>query len=79
MKVATTVLALTLTTTAAFQQAATLRRHVSSALAISKEEDLELTRKVIFEFGKAQGGEAPAAEPEPEAKKEKEPVAAKED
>ena len=80
MKVAT-VFALTLTTAAAFQQVKPAFRPATSALFITKEEDLELTRKVIQDFQKGVSTTtAPEpAEPEPEAKKEPEPVASKEE
>lgn len=72
------VFALTLATASAFQQVQPAFRSTTTSLRITKEEDLELTRKVIQDFEKAQSGEAPAPEPEA-AKKEKEPVAAKEE
>ena len=71
------VFALALTSAAAFQQVQPAFRPATS-LFITKEEDLELTRKVINDFAKGKMGGAP--EPEPEVKEEvKEPVAAKED
>lgn len=76
MKVAS-VFALTLATASAFQQVQPVRRAASSALYITPEEDLELTRKVIQDFAKKQSGEAPP-EPEPKAEK-KEKVAAQEE
>lgn len=75
MKVAT-VFALTLTTAAAFQQVKPAFRPATS-LSITKEEDLELTRKVINDFAKIKSGGAP--EPEPKKEEKKEVVAADEE
>lgn len=71
------VFALTLTTAAAFQPAVRPATVSSSALFVSKEEDLELTRKVIQEFamGDSSSEEEPAAGP----KKEKEVAASKDE
>ena len=71
------VFALTLATATAFQQVQPALRPATSALFITKEEDLEMTRKVIQDFEKSQSGEAPApAEPKEE---KKEVVAAEEE
>ena len=67
------VFALTLATATAFQQVQPAFRPATS-LFITKEEDLEMTRKVIQDFEKSQSGE----EPEPKEEK-KEVVAAEED
>ena len=71
MKVAS-VFALFLTTATAFQQVKPAFRSASTtALSITKEEDLELTRKVIQDFEAGMTGTAiKEEEPEPE-KKEK--------
>ena len=71
MKVAT-VLALTLASASAFAPASPAFAR-SSALRLTPEEDLELTRKVIQDFAK--GGSSPK-EPEPEPEPKKEEVAA---
>lgn len=77
MKLAT-VFALFLTSAAAFQQVNPAFRPATS-LSITKEEDLELTRKVINDFAKGQTGAAPEPEPEPAKEEKKEAVASKED
>ena len=77
MKVAT-AFALFLTSAAAFQQVKPAFRS-ATALSITKEEDLELTRKVINDFAKGQSGVAPEPEAEPAKEEKKEAVASKED
>eukprot|EP00522_Entomoneis_paludosa_P016255 CAMPEP_0172442244 /NCGR_PEP_ID=MMETSP1065-20121228/2712_1 /TAXON_ID=265537 /ORGANISM="Amphiprora paludosa, Strain CCMP125" /LENGTH=73 /DNA_ID=CAMNT_0013192037 /DNA_START=74 /DNA_END=295 /DNA_ORIENTATION=- len=64
------VLALTLASASAFVPASPAFAR-TSAMQVSKEEDLELTRKVIHDFQAMQDGEAPV-----EAEEKKEPVAA---
>ena len=70
------VFALTMTAAAAFQQVQPASR--TSALFITKEEDLELTRKVISDFEKGASGDK-EEEAAPEPKKEKKVAAAKEE
>lgn len=82
------VVALTLTTASAFQQVQPAFRP-ASALRISKEEDLELTRKLILDKMNVDTAAAPAdvvedAPPEPateeeEVEEKKKPVAAAEE
>ena len=69
-------LALLLASASAFQVAQPFGRPATTALSISKEEDMELTRKVIAEFTQKQDGGAPAPAPAPEEKKEKKEKAA---
>jgi hypothetical protein len=81
MKVLSLV-ALTLTSAAAFQPVA-FRPSAATALRITKEEDLELTRKAINDFAKggapdpAPAKVAPAKVEEPVVAKVEEPVVAK--
>jgi len=65
------VLALTLASASAFVPASPAFAR-TTAVRVSPEEDLELTRKVIQDFQKVKDGEAP----EEEKVEEKEPVAA---
>lgn len=71
MKVLTLLTAIT--SVAAFAPSAVQPRTATSALRISKEEDLELTRKVIQDFEKKLSGEPVEEEP---MKEKKEAVAA---
>jgi ABC-type glycerol-3-phosphate transport system substrate-binding protein len=59
------------TTTAFCSQPVSFARPTSTSLSITKEEDLELTRKVIQDFQAEQSGEPrPAPAPKKEEKKE---------
>lgn len=73
MKVLSLLVALTLTSSAAAFVPVAFRPTTSTALCITKEEDLELTRKAINDFEK---GVAPAPAPAPAKVEEAKPVVA---
>lgn len=69
MKIAALFLATCMASVQAFAPVAS-PRSMTVSLSMTPEEDMELTRKVIQDFEKAQNGEAPVEEEETEAAKE---------